>query len=119
MCRERSWGSATIDPLSYGVDGLRSTLTGVAHFGAAADLMVLGILCAAFRVIGASLFSAHPDLTWQERRARKRIEKVLEAALTLIAERGIEGDSMEAIAGADRASAKRPFTSTGKTRMPC
>src|SRR5438046_5270310 len=35
---------ATIDPLSYGVDGLRSSLTGVAHFSLATDLGVLSLL---------------------------------------------------------------------------
>lgn len=48
---------ATIDPLSYGVDGLRSSLTGVAHFGAATDLVVLTIVTASLMALGSYLFS--------------------------------------------------------------
>src|ERR1700688_100548 len=32
---------ASVDPLAYGVDGLRSALIGLSHFGAATDLAVL------------------------------------------------------------------------------
>jgi ABC-2 type transport system permease protein len=47
----------SIDPLSYGVDGLRSVLIGVSHFGALTDGLVLlsvaiGLLC-----LGAWRFS--------------------------------------------------------------
>ncbi len=48
---------ASIDPLSYGVDGLRATLVGGAHFGIALDLGVLVVTSAAFIIIGAWLFS--------------------------------------------------------------
>lgn len=48
---------AIVDPLSYGVDGLRTALTGVAHFGTLTDLAVLSILCAATLGIGSYLFS--------------------------------------------------------------
>jgi ABC-2 type transport system permease protein len=48
---------AIVDPLSYGVDGLRSALTGVAHFGMLTDIAVLSILCAATLGIGSYLFS--------------------------------------------------------------
>jgi ABC-2 type transport system permease protein len=48
---------AIVDPLSYGVDGLRSALTGVAHFGMLTDLGVLAILCVATLGIGSYLFS--------------------------------------------------------------
>lgn len=48
---------ATIDPLSYGVDGLRSSLTGIAHFGAATDLVVLTIVTASLVALGGYLFS--------------------------------------------------------------
>src|SRR6202789_2618700 len=37
---------ATCDPLSYGVDGLRYSLIGVAHFGPALDVAVLGTVTA-------------------------------------------------------------------------
>jgi ABC-2 type transport system permease protein len=48
---------ATIDPLSYGVDGLRASLSGVGHFGLTVDLAVLAILSTIILVIGARLFS--------------------------------------------------------------
>ena len=48
---------ATIDPLSYGVDGLRIALVGIAHFGIALDLAVLGIIAAALLGTGSFLFS--------------------------------------------------------------
>jgi ABC-2 type transport system permease protein len=55
------WGlkvAATIDPLSYGVDGMRTALIGgPAHFGAATDLAVLSILTAALLILGSYLFS--------------------------------------------------------------
>jgi ABC-2 type transport system permease protein len=48
---------ASIDPLSYGVDGLRSMLTGQSHFGVATDFTVLSVLTAAFLLSGSYLFS--------------------------------------------------------------
>ena len=48
---------ASIDPLSYGVDGLRAALIGLAHFGVAMDLAVLAVLSTALLVVGAYLFS--------------------------------------------------------------
>lgn len=47
----------SIDPLSYGVDGLRGALIGVSHFGLAIDGSVLCILAAIFLGIGSFLFS--------------------------------------------------------------
>jgi ABC-2 type transport system permease protein len=49
---------ATINPLSYGIDGMRAALTGIpGHFGPAADLAVLtGVTCL-FLGIGSYLFS--------------------------------------------------------------
>src|SRR5436309_2166722 len=36
----------SLDPLAYGVDGLRGSLLGVSHFGAAIDALVLvGVAC--------------------------------------------------------------------------
>jgi ABC-2 type transport system permease protein len=49
--------AASVDPLSYGVDGLRSSLIGVAHFGAPLDMAVLSIAAAALVSTGAYLFS--------------------------------------------------------------
>lgn len=48
---------ASIDPLTFGVDGLRGTLIGVAHFGLATDLGVLVILTVITLAIGSYLFS--------------------------------------------------------------
>lgn len=48
---------ARVDPLSYGVDGLRASMTGVAHFGLVTDLTVLSVLTVALLVIGSSLFA--------------------------------------------------------------
>jgi ABC-2 type transport system permease protein len=48
---------ATIDPLSYGVDGLRDSFIGVSHFGATTDLVVLSVMTAVLLVVGGRLFS--------------------------------------------------------------
>jgi ABC-2 type transport system permease protein len=48
---------AAIDPLAYGVDGVRSTLAGMSHFGVATDLTVLVVLTSALLVLGSVLFS--------------------------------------------------------------
>ncbi|MGC8724320.1 MAG: ABC transporter permease [Acidobacteriota bacterium] len=49
---------AALDPLSYGVDGLRGALAGTAcHFGAATDLAVLAGLAALLLALGAYLFA--------------------------------------------------------------
>ncbi|MFA6437089.1 MAG: ABC transporter permease [Candidatus Paceibacterota bacterium] len=48
---------AKIDPLTYGVDGLRGTLIGVSQFGLATDFLVLSILTGLILVLGAYLFS--------------------------------------------------------------
>ena len=48
---------ATCNPLSYGVDGLRYSLIGVAHFGPAIDLAVLSAVTALLLVLGGYLFS--------------------------------------------------------------
>jgi ABC-2 type transport system permease protein len=49
--------AASVDPLAYGVDGLRSALIGLAHFGAATDLAVLATLSAIILTLGGYLFS--------------------------------------------------------------
>lgn len=46
-----------LDPLSYGVDGLRGTLTGTWHFGFAYDLALLAGLAGVFLATGAYMFS--------------------------------------------------------------
>jgi ABC-2 type transport system permease protein len=47
----------SIDPLSYGVDGLRGALTGSSHFGIATDIFVLSIIVAILLAVGSYLFS--------------------------------------------------------------
>lgn len=46
-----------INPLSYGIDGIRETLINVHHFGIATDLLVLGSITAVILIIGSYLFS--------------------------------------------------------------
>lgn len=46
-----------IDPLSYGVDGLRGTLIGLWHFSYFLDMVLLGGLGVIFLMTGAYLFS--------------------------------------------------------------
>ena len=46
-----------LDPLSYGVDGLRAALIGTAHFGALLDAVVLVIVGAGLLCLGAWRFS--------------------------------------------------------------
>lgn len=46
-----------LDPLAYGVDGLRTTLLGMSHFGLVADLSVLVLVTMALLFIGSRLFS--------------------------------------------------------------
>jgi len=45
------------DPLTYGVDGIRGTLTGASHFGLPLDFVILIILTACILTIGAYFFS--------------------------------------------------------------
>lgn len=46
-----------LDPLSYGVDGLRGAFIEQSHFGLATDFAVLGVLAATFLALGARAFS--------------------------------------------------------------
>lgn len=46
-----------LDPLSYGIDGLRGALISSNHFGISFDLAALGIFSVVFIVIGGWLFS--------------------------------------------------------------
>lgn len=46
-----------INPLSYGVDGIRGALTGVSHFGVATNLSVLVVAIIVFVSVGAYQFS--------------------------------------------------------------
>lgn len=48
---------AMLNPLSYGVDGLRSTLTSSAHFSFATNFGFLSVFTIAFLVLGSYLFS--------------------------------------------------------------
>ena len=47
----------SLDPLAYGVDGLRAVLLGASHFGALLDVTVLLIVAIAFLAFGARQFS--------------------------------------------------------------
>jgi ABC-2 type transport system permease protein len=46
-----------IDPLTYGVDGLRGTLIAASHFSIVTDLVVLAAVGTAFLAMGARFFS--------------------------------------------------------------
>jgi len=46
-----------IDPLTYGVDGLRGVLGGIAHFGISLDLLILSVLSVILLGVGSYLFS--------------------------------------------------------------
>ena len=48
---------ARIDPLSYGVDGVRQALSGAVHFGLGLDFAVLGLITIIFLGLGSFLFS--------------------------------------------------------------
>jgi ABC-2 type transport system permease protein len=46
-----------VDPLTYGIDGLRGALIGIWHFNFALDLAVLSLIAMAFVSLGAYMFS--------------------------------------------------------------
>ena len=46
-----------VDPLTYGIDGMRAVLLGRAHFGGVIDLEVLAAVASAFILFGAYRFS--------------------------------------------------------------
>jgi len=46
-----------LDPLSYGIDGLRGAFIGLSQFGFATDAAVLAVVAAAFLALGARSFS--------------------------------------------------------------
>ena len=48
---------ASVDPLSYGVDGLRGSLVNSFHFGLPVDLLVLSSITVLILIIGSYLFS--------------------------------------------------------------
>lgn len=48
---------ASINPLSFGVDGIRSSLVNGSHFGLGVDFLVLVVLAAGALAIGSFLFS--------------------------------------------------------------
>jgi len=47
---------AMFNPLSYGIDGIRGTLTGTAHYGIILDLIVLSATTFAILILGSVLF---------------------------------------------------------------
>jgi ABC-2 type transport system permease protein len=46
-----------LDPLSYGIDGLRGAFIGLAHLGVLLDVSEFAVLAAAFLMLGAWAFS--------------------------------------------------------------
>jgi ABC-2 type transport system permease protein len=46
-----------LDPLSYGIDGLRGALIGQSHFALVTDLAILGAVATCFLALGARAFS--------------------------------------------------------------
>jgi ABC-2 type transport system permease protein len=46
-----------VDPLSYGVDGLRGAFIGISHFGLPTDFAILSVAACAFLALGAWSFS--------------------------------------------------------------
>jgi ABC-2 type transport system permease protein len=48
---------ARIDPLSYGVDGIRGALIGAPHFSLVVDVSVLGVFVVVLLAVGSYLFS--------------------------------------------------------------
>jgi ABC-2 type transport system permease protein len=48
---------AYFNPLAYGVDAVRGSLTGVTHFGLTTDFTVLVIISSVVLIIGSYLFS--------------------------------------------------------------
>jgi ABC-2 type transport system permease protein len=48
---------ASLNPLSFGVDGLRSSLINGSHFGLGVDFLILAILTMVVLVVGSFLFS--------------------------------------------------------------
>lgn len=46
-----------INPLTYGVDGLRATLTRSSHFGLKTDILILSIITSIVLAVGSYLFS--------------------------------------------------------------
>lgn len=48
---------ARINPLSYGVDGLRDSLININHYGLTIDIIILSLITSVLLVIGSYLFS--------------------------------------------------------------
>src|SRR5271167_2437642 len=49
--------ATAVDPLSYGIDGMRAVLLGITHFGVFTDVVVLAAVGAVLLVVGAYRFS--------------------------------------------------------------
>jgi len=47
----------SLDPLTYGVDGMRTVLLGISHFGAPLDVAVLLVVAVVLLSVGSHLFS--------------------------------------------------------------
>ena len=49
--------ATSLDPLSYGIDGLRGALIGLSQIGIATNVVVLAVVASAFLALGAWSFS--------------------------------------------------------------
>jgi len=49
--------ATSLDPLSYGIDGLRGALTGLSHYGFMTNVSVLSVVAIFFVAIGGYFFS--------------------------------------------------------------
>ena len=66
-----------VDPLSYGVDGMRAVLLGGAHFGAMIDLEVLVVVAAVLHGVRGVSFLEDRDLDMARPRSKEAHERVL------------------------------------------
>jgi ABC-2 type transport system permease protein len=49
--------ATSLDPLSYGIDGLRSSLIGISHYGMGLDMLILVVVATVFQMLGGYFFS--------------------------------------------------------------
>jgi ABC-2 type transport system permease protein len=101
----RALGIVTsVDPLSYGVDGLRVALLGGGYFGATIDLLVLAVVAVILLCLGAWRFSKIERETMTRGLSSRAHEKVLDTAAELFSERGLDKTSVDAIAASSGVS---------------
>jgi ABC-2 type transport system permease protein len=64
--------ATSLDPLSYGIDGLRAAFIDLSHFGVVTDFAVLSVVAAGFMVLGAYSFSRIQVSRWPASEAPAR-----------------------------------------------